>query len=76
MNGPGLGRKGWLQFGLLLARILPMLVMLVGVVSTRGAPVALTTFATAQFKRFFDCGRAVRCRLPLGAGRFMHLVNL
>ena len=25
---------------------------------------------------FFDCGRAVRCMLPLGAGRFMHLVVL
>ena len=40
-----------------------------------GAPVSLLTFA-AQFKRFFDCGRAVRCLLPLGAGRFMHLVVL
>ena len=48
----------------------------VGVVSMRGAPLALPTFATAQFKRFFDCGRAVRCMLPLGAGRFMHLVVL
>ena len=45
----------------------------VGVVSLRGAPFALPTFATAQFKSFFDCGRAVRCLLPLGAGRFMHL---
>ena len=42
----------------------------------RSAPVSLPTFATAQFKRFFDCGRAVRCLLPLGAGRFMHLVVL
>ena len=48
----------------------------VGVISMRGAPVALPTFATAQFKRFFDCGRAVRCLLPLGAGRFMHSVVL
>ena len=48
----------------------------VGVVSMRGAPDALPSFATAQFKRFFDCGRAVRCLLPLGAGRFMHLVVL
>ena len=48
----------------------------VGVICMRGAPVALNTFATAQFKRFFDCGRAVRCLLPLGAGRFMHLVVL
>ena len=36
----------------------------VGVVSLRGAPLALPTFATAQFKSFFDCGRAVRCRAP------------
>ena len=48
----------------------------VGVVSLRGAPSSLPTFATAQFKRFFDCGRAVRCMLPLGSGRFMHLVVL
>ena len=32
----------------------------VGVVSLRGASLSLPTFATAQFKRFFDCGRAVR----------------
>ena len=38
----------------------------------RGAPVSLL----AQFKRFFDCGRVVRCLLPFGAGRFMHLVVL
>ena len=36
----------------------------VGVVSLRGAPLALPTFVTAQFKSFFDCGRAVRCLLP------------
>ena len=47
-----------------------------GVVSLRGAPLSLLTFATAQFKRFFDCGRAVRCMLPLGSGRFLHLVVL
>ena len=35
---------------------------------------SLPTFATAQFKRFFDCGRVVRCMVPLGFGRFMHLV--
>ena len=35
-----------------------------------GVAVALPTFATAQFKRFFDCGRAVRCTLPPSAGRF------
>ena len=47
-----------------------------GVVSLSGAPLSLPTFATAQFKRFFDCGRAVRCMLPLGSGRFLHLVVL
>ena len=48
----------------------------VGVVSLRGAPLALPTFATAQFKSFFDCGRAVRCMLRLASGRFMHLFVL
>ena len=48
----------------------------VGEISLRGAPLSLPTFATAQFKRFFDCGRAVRCMVPLGLGRFMHLVVL
>ena len=38
----------------------------VGVVSLRGASLSLPTFATAQFTRFFDCGRAVRCMVPLG----------
>ena len=46
----------------------------VGVVSLRGAPISLPTFATAQFRRFFDYGRALRCLIPLGSGRFMHLV--
>ena len=48
----------------------------VGVISMKGAPLALPTFATAQFKRFFDYGRAVRGMLPLGYGSFMHLVVL
>ena len=48
----------------------------IGVVSMRGAPLALPTFATDQFKSLFDCGRAARCLLPLGAGMFMHLVVL
>ena len=48
----------------------------VGVVSLRGAPFALPTFVTAQFKSFFDCGRAVRCLLPLASGRFLHLFVL
>ena len=48
----------------------------VGVISLRGASLSLPTFATAQFKRFFDCGRVVRCLVSLGFGRFMHLVVL
>ena len=48
----------------------------VGVISLRGAPLALPTFATAQFKRFFNYGRAVRCLLPLASGRFLHLCVL
>ena len=48
----------------------------VGVVSLRGAPLSLPTLATSQFRRFFDCGRAVRCLVPVGSGRFMHLVVL
>ena len=42
----------------------------------RGAPVAMPSFATAQFKRFLESGRATRCMLPLGGGRFMHLLVL
>ena len=48
----------------------------VGVVSLRGAPLALPSIVTAQFKSFFDCGRAVRCLLPLASGRFLHLCVL
>ena len=48
----------------------------VGLVSLKGALVALPTIATAQFEPFFSCGRAVRCLLLLGESRFMHLVVL
>ena len=48
----------------------------VGVVSLRGAPLALPTFATAQFYSFFVSGRAVRCLLPLEPGTFTHLFVL
>ena len=48
----------------------------VGGISMKGAPHALPSFATAQFRSFFDSGRAVWCMLPLGSGRFMHLVVL
>ena len=45
----------------------------VGVVSLRSAPLSLPTFAAVQCERLFDCGRAVRCMLPLGCGRFFAL---
>ena len=48
----------------------------VGVISMKSAPLALPSFATAQLRSFFNCGRAVRYMLPLGFGRFMHLVVL
>ena len=48
----------------------------VGVVSMKGAPLTLPTCATAHFRAFFDRGWIVLCTLPLGAGRFMHLVVL
>ena len=48
----------------------------VGVISLRGPPLSLPASATAQFRRFFDCGRALRCMLPVASGRFLHLVVL
>ena len=48
----------------------------VGVVSLKGAPLALPTFATPGFERFFGLGRAVRWLVLLGCRRFMHLVVL
>ena len=48
----------------------------VGVVSLRGAPLSLPSIATVQFQRFFDCGRAVPCVIPLGGGGVMLLVVL
>ena len=46
----------------------------VGVVSLRGAPISMPSFATSAFRQFFELGRLVRCVLPLGGGRVMHLV--
>ena len=46
----------------------------VGVVSLRGAPVSMPSFATAAFRWFFELGRLVRCVLPLGNGPVMHLI--
>ena len=58
-------------------RILLMLAMLVLVWS---ACVVLSflflLLLLPSLRGFFDCGRAVRCLVPLGSGRFMHLVVL
>ena len=44
----------------------------VGVVCLKGDPIAMPSFATTAFRRFFDLGRLVRYVLPLGNGRLMH----
>ena len=46
----------------------------VGVVSLKGAPISMPSFATSAFRELFELGRLVRCVLPLGNGRVMHLV--
>ena len=43
-------------------------------VSLKGAPISMPSFATSAFREFFELGRLVRCVLPLGNGRVMHLV--
>ena len=48
----------------------------VGVISMKGAPLACPLLPLLSFVVFFDSGRAVRCMLPLGSGRFMYLVVL
>ena len=48
----------------------------VGSLDLKGAPLSMPTFATAGFRSFFSHGRAVRCPVLLGSGRFMHLVVL
>ena len=54
-----------------------MLVVLVLVfISLRGAPFLFPHLLLLSLRGFFDCGRAVRCMVPLGLGRFMHLVVL
>ena len=46
----------------------------IGIVSLRGAIVAMPTFAIAAFRKYFDLRRLVRGVLPFGNGRLMHLV--
>ena len=45
----------------------------VGVVCHAGAPLALLSFVTPQFKAFFRLGRLVRTTLPTGKGGVVHL---
>ena len=50
--------------GFLLPRKNPRVLGMLGVVSLKGEPLAMPTFATAGFCSFFGLGRAVRCLLP------------
>ena len=45
----------------------------VGVVSLGGAPLALPSFVTPEFREFFRLGRALRTTLPTGKGGVVHL---
>ena len=45
----------------------------VGVVSLGGAPLALLSFVTPQFKEFFRLGRVLRTTPPAGKGGVVHL---
>ena len=45
----------------------------VGVVSLAGAPLALPSLVTPQFKEFFRLGRVLRTTLPTGKGGVVHL---
>ena len=78
MSGKGCGARVFLQFGPHASQGISAVGNAgVGVVRPlRGAPLALPTFAIPGFERFFGLGRAVRCMVPLGCCRFMHLVVL
>ena len=45
----------------------------VGVVSLGGAPLALPSFVTPEFREFFSLGRVLRTTLPTGKGGVVHL---
>ena len=45
----------------------------VGVVSLGGAPLALPSFVTSEFREFFKLGRVLRTTLPTGKGGVVHL---
>ena len=45
----------------------------VGVVSLGGAPLALPSFVTPEFRKFFRLGRVLRTTLPTGKGGVVHL---
>ena len=70
--------KGWPLSGRQLLRILPCGSCMLGLGSlVQGVLQSLCLPAHfAQFKGVFDSGRAIRCMLPLGRGRFLHMVVL
>ena len=45
----------------------------VSVVSLGGAPLALSSFVTPEFREFFRLGRVLRTTLPTGKGGVVHL---
>ena len=56
----------------MLAQFGPLVML--GVVSLRGAPISMPSFATVGFSDFFQLGRVLRCPLPVAGGRVVHLV--
>ena len=70
----GLGVRGLGSGVLIIAPFGHVVHAGVGVVSLRGALLSPPTFATAAFASFFAQGMAIRCHLPTGSGRTLHLV--
>ena len=69
--------RGWPPFGLLLHRMRRMWAMLgLGLLVCVVPLFRCLLLPLFSFSFFFDCGRGVRCVLPLGGGRVMHLVVL
>ena len=50
-----------------------MVMLELGVVSLGGASLALPSFVTPQFQKFFRLGRVLRTTLPTGKGGVVHL---
>ena len=77
MNGLDRGVRGWPPSGCLHRRMRRMWVMLgLGLSACVVLLFRCLLLPLFSFSVFFDCGRAVRCVLPLGGGRVTHLVVL